>query len=205
MSKSKKFNSGNAEVDANAEAAWGRLTRKRRDFCEQYIITHNGSEAAKAAGYSPKTAKEQGSRLLTNDNIQDVIGGLQAIRSVVAILSFEQRAEILTRIAVASVSSLLSEDKTNKLSTEGVHASGPALASISHSSSTFSSEHGGDSESERWTVKTRDPIAAIHELNLMYGSHAPKKIELDSESIDPNAYTDAELMAMLDEEEEGDE
>lgn len=47
-----------------------KLTPKQRKFCEYYIeFGGNASKAAKAAGYSKKTARQQGSRLLTNVDI----------------------------------------------------------------------------------------------------------------------------------------
>ena len=42
------------------------LTAKQQRFCEEYLIDLNATQAAVRAGYSAKTANEQGSRLLTN-------------------------------------------------------------------------------------------------------------------------------------------
>ncbi len=42
------------------------LTNKQRVFVELYLTLWNATEAAKQAGYSPKTAQEQSSRLLSN-------------------------------------------------------------------------------------------------------------------------------------------
>lgn len=42
------------------------LTPKQFEFIEYYLETNNATEAAKKAGYSPKTARQQGSRLLSN-------------------------------------------------------------------------------------------------------------------------------------------
>ena len=47
-----------------------KLTYQQRLFCEKYIETKgNGTEAARLAGYSAKTAAQQASRLLKNVNI----------------------------------------------------------------------------------------------------------------------------------------
>lgn len=45
------------------------LTAQQERFVEEYIKCRKGAEAARRAGYSPKTAKEQASRLLTNVNL----------------------------------------------------------------------------------------------------------------------------------------
>ena len=46
------------------------LSGKQRRFLEEYLICWNAAEAARRAGYSPKTARQTGSRLLTNVDIQ---------------------------------------------------------------------------------------------------------------------------------------
>ncbi len=48
-----------------------RLTPKQERFCSEYLIDFNATQAAIRAGYSPRTAKQQGSRLLTNADIAD--------------------------------------------------------------------------------------------------------------------------------------
>lgn len=50
---------------------------KRLDFAEQYLKDFNATQAAIRAGYSPHTAKQQGSRLLTNVDVRARIGELQ--------------------------------------------------------------------------------------------------------------------------------
>jgi phage terminase small subunit len=49
------------------------LTKKRRVFVEEYLQCWNATEAAKRAGYSERTARQQGSRLLTNVDISEEI------------------------------------------------------------------------------------------------------------------------------------
>jgi len=47
-----------------------KMTPKQQRFCDEYLIDLNATQAAIRAGYSEKTAKEQGSRLLTNVNVK---------------------------------------------------------------------------------------------------------------------------------------
>lgn len=48
-----------------------KLTPKQQRFCEEYLANGmNATLACVSAGYSEKTATEQGSRLLTNVNIK---------------------------------------------------------------------------------------------------------------------------------------
>lgn len=50
-----------------------RLTEKQKRFVSEYLVDLNASAAAKRAGYSEKTACEQGSRLLANVKVQEEI------------------------------------------------------------------------------------------------------------------------------------
>jgi len=50
-----------------------KLTPKQKMFCKEYLIDLNAAQAAIRAGYSKKTAKEQGHRLLTNVHIADYV------------------------------------------------------------------------------------------------------------------------------------
>ena len=64
------------------------LTWKRDAFCSEYLKDRNATQAAIRAGYSEKTAKEQGYRLLTNVHVKARINELMRERA--------QRLEIET-------------------------------------------------------------------------------------------------------------
>lgn len=50
-----------------------KLTAKQARFKDEYLIDNNATQAAIRAGYSKKTAKSQGQRLLTNVDIKAAI------------------------------------------------------------------------------------------------------------------------------------
>ena len=50
-----------------------KLTRKQQRFADEYLVDANATQAAIRAGYSEKTARSQGQRLLTNVNIKTYI------------------------------------------------------------------------------------------------------------------------------------
>ena len=54
----------------------GHITAKQDRFCREYAIDCNATQAAIRAGYSKRTANEQGSRLLANVSIQGRISEL---------------------------------------------------------------------------------------------------------------------------------
>ncbi len=54
------------------------LTPKQERFCHEYMVDLNATQAAIRAGYSEKTAQEQGSRLLSKVIVKTRISELQA-------------------------------------------------------------------------------------------------------------------------------
>ena len=54
------------------------LKDKHESFCEEYVKDSNAKQAAIRAGYSPKTAKQQGHRLLTYVDVQERVAELKA-------------------------------------------------------------------------------------------------------------------------------
>ena len=57
------------------------LTPKQQRFVEEYLIDLNATQSAIRAGYSEKTANEQGSRLLANVSISEAIAEAQNKRA----------------------------------------------------------------------------------------------------------------------------
>lgn len=53
------------------------LTAKQKQFCDEYLIDLNATQAAIRAGYSPKTAEQTASRLLRNVKVQEYIAKRQ--------------------------------------------------------------------------------------------------------------------------------
>ena len=57
------------------------ITPKQQRFVDEYLIDLNATQAAIRAGYSEKTANEQGSRLLANVSISEAIAEAQNKRA----------------------------------------------------------------------------------------------------------------------------
>ena len=58
---------------AGVEKGVNTLTARQRKFCDEYLIDCNATQAAIRAGYSPKTAKVTGAKMLTNANLKAYI------------------------------------------------------------------------------------------------------------------------------------
>lgn len=57
------------------------LSPRQQRFVEEYLIDLNATQAAIRAGYSPRTANQQGSRLLANVKVQAAIAAAKESRS----------------------------------------------------------------------------------------------------------------------------
>lgn len=49
------------------------MNARQKRFCDEYLIDCNATQAAIRAGYSPKTAKVTGAKMLTNANLKGYI------------------------------------------------------------------------------------------------------------------------------------
>ena len=110
------------------------LTARQERFAQAYIIHRNATEAAKAAGYSLKSANNQGYRMLKNNEIVERIADLEneLVTNIDVIEEIENQytfakanghtnsaikaLELLSRIRGAK------SDKNTELSKEGLMA-----------------------------------------------------------------------------------
>ncbi|PYG90149.1 phage terminase small subunit [Ruminiclostridium sufflavum DSM 19573] len=76
-----------------------KLTAKQEMFVQEYLIDLNATQAAIRAGYSTKTANEQGSRLLANVSVRARIDAALAERSRRLGISQDRIVNELARIA----------------------------------------------------------------------------------------------------------
>ena len=68
------------------------LNEKQEKFCQNYILHRNATEAAKAAGYAPESAKNQGYRLLQNSEIKTRVEELESeLTTTVDVISEVER------------------------------------------------------------------------------------------------------------------
>lgn len=71
------------------------LTARQRKFIDAYLVSGNATRAAVAAGYSEQTAKQQGSRLLTNADVCAAVNMRQERASEKADLTLESHLAAL--------------------------------------------------------------------------------------------------------------
>jgi phage terminase small subunit len=74
----------------------GRLNDKQTRFVQHYLVTLNATQAAISAGYSARTARQVGSRLLTH---VDIANAIQAGREEMGRRAAITQDEIVARLA----------------------------------------------------------------------------------------------------------
>ena len=84
-----------------------KLTEKQQRFVEEYLIDLNATQAAIRAGYSAKTADQQGSRMLANVKVQQAISVAMAERSKRTGINQDRVVLELARIAFVKMTDLV--------------------------------------------------------------------------------------------------
>ena len=83
---------------------------KRARFIAEYLIDKNATQAAIRAGYSQKTARSQGQRLLTNADVAHAIAEQAAKQLERADLTAQRILEEMRRLALSDVRGLFDQD-----------------------------------------------------------------------------------------------
>lgn len=86
------------------------LSDKQIRFCDEYLISFNATKAAIAAGYSKKTARAQGSRLLTVVDIQNYLQSKKQKTLQKLEISKDRVMLELSRVALQDIRQFYDED-----------------------------------------------------------------------------------------------
>lgn len=86
-----------------------KLRDKQQRFVDEYLIDLNATQAAIRAGYSVKTANEQGSRLLANVSVQTAIAEKMAERSRRTGVNQDRVVLELAKIAFVKLTDIIDE------------------------------------------------------------------------------------------------
>lgn len=78
------------------------LSLKQQKFADEYLIDLNATQAAIRAGYSPKSAEQQGSRLLSNAKVRAYIDQRMAEHSRRTGINQERIIRELARLALVN-------------------------------------------------------------------------------------------------------
>jgi phage terminase small subunit len=173
------------------------LTPKQEAFKNEYLIDLNATQAAIRAGYSPKTAAEQGARLLTNVKVRAHIDAALAERSRRTGVTADRVVRELARIAFIQAPDAINFDDTT-LSNDASEDDRAAIASVR--TKKIPTQEGDVEERE---IKLYDKIKALELLGKHLGMFTDKKeVELGAETrktMEAAALPFAEKLKLLSE------
>lgn len=145
-----------------------KLTPKQKIFVDEYLVDLNATQAAIRAGYSPKTANEQGNRLLANVSVRTCIDQAMAERSKRTGINQDRVIRELARLAFVNPNDVINLNKAMVKN----DASEEDLAAIqSVKVKTSSSENGEMVERE---VRLNDKLKALELLGKHLGMFKDK-------------------------------
>ncbi|QQX91325.1 terminase small subunit [Gluconobacter sphaericus] len=139
-----------------------KLNEKQARFVEEYLVDLNAAQAAIRAGYSQKTARTQGQRLLTNADIQDAVSEAQKSRSARTQITQDRVIQEIARLGLSDVRKLFDDGGRLFQPHEWDDDTAAAVASIEVDQRKEPGEDG-----ERYTVtkiKAWDKNAALEKL-----------------------------------------
>nr|DAG31478.1 MAG TPA: Terminase small subunit [Caudoviricetes sp.] len=144
-----------------------KLTDKQQRFVSEYLIDLNATQAAIRAGYSPKTANEQGARLLANVSIQEAISKAMAERSRRTGINQDRVIRELARIAFVNMTNIV--DSHARIRDDATEDDLACIESIKYKESD--NEFGGSVERE---VKIGSKLKALELLGKHLGMWSEK-------------------------------
>lgn len=173
------------------------LNAKRKRFAEEYVVDLNATQAAIRAGYSTKTARSIGQRLLTDLDVQTEIQRLMAARSGRTEITSDQVLREIARIAFVNPKAFFNDDGTLK---EIKDIPDDAVAGLSALDIAEEYEGSGDDRHfVGYTKKIRyaDKLKALELLGKHLGMFK-EKVEVSGSVANPfTGLTTDELKALI--------
>lgn len=144
-----------------------KLTDKQQRFVDEYLIDLNATQAAIRAGYSAKTADQQGSRLLANVKVKQAVAEKQAQRSKRTGVNQDRVVLELAKVAFAKITDIV--DSNGKIKEDASPDDLACIESIKYKESD--NEYGGSVERE---VKIASKLKALELLGKHLGMWSDK-------------------------------
>ena len=144
-----------------------KLTDKQRRFVDEYLIDLNATQAAIRAGYSAKTADQQGSRMLANVKVKQAVAEKQAQRSKRTGVNQDRVVLELAKVAFAKMTDIV--DSKGIIKEDASPDDLACIESIKYKESD--NEYGGSVERE---VKIASKLKALELLGKHLGMWSDK-------------------------------
>ena len=144
-----------------------KLTDKQQCFVDEYLIDLNATQAAIRAGYSAKTADQQGSRMLANVKVKQAVAEKQAQRSKRTGVNQDRVVLELAKVAFAKMTDIV--DSNGRIKEDASPDDLACIELIKYKESD--NEYGGSVERE---VKIASKLKALELLGKHLGMWSDK-------------------------------
>ena len=144
-----------------------KISEKQKAFCEEYLIDLNGTQAAIRAGYNPKTADQQASRLLTNVKVRAYLSDLMQKKASRRIASADDVLVYLTSV-------LNGQSESEVLVTR-----------------SLGKDSGSEIVHEKKKPDEKDRLRAAEILSRYHGLMAPQQVEVKTDlKLDQGVFSE---------------
>jgi phage terminase small subunit len=179
-------------VTRDAQSAADIGPRQER-FVEEYLVDLNAKQAAIRAGYSPKTAEVQGSRLLSNVKVQRAIAIAKAERSKRAEVAADRVLLELARVGFSDLRRVFDNQGRLRRPEEWDDDTAAAISSVKV---VTRNRPGGEVEYVH-EIKLCDKVKALEQTCKHLGLYRDQgQPERPSDSLFPD-MTDEEILDRL--------
>ena len=150
------------------------LTEKQATFVQEYLIDLNATQAAIRAGYSQRTAEQQGLRLLRNARVKESVQKAMQERNQRVEISQDRILEELARIAFGDLRDAVTWGPDGVSLKNSASLTEDQAAAISEVGETVTKEGGST------RIKRHDKVKAI-ELLMRHKGMLNDKLNLSGE------------------------
>jgi phage terminase small subunit len=162
------------------------LTDQQERFCREYALELNATKAAVAAGYSERTAQQQGSDILSRPLIAARVAELQAASLARLDCKLDDVIRELTAIGLCKPTDVFTVNERG-VTPRDLNALPPHVqAAVAEVSQTISAEGGSI------RIKLHDKVAALDKLMRRFGAY--------KDSLDLKTPWDKQFEEMTDEQ-----
>lgn len=160
------------------------LTDRQRNFCYCYYESFNATQAAIKAGYSEKTAAEQGCRLLKNVKVKEFLEKLREVYRTEFLLTQERVMNRHVQIALSDMRDFITEDGKLRSNYDGT-----LVKKLTIRSSTYS-DGEVKKEDRAVTIELEDRKPSLNlitkKLNLDPDTNiAKERLEIERKKVEP--------------------
>lgn len=166
------------------------MNARQEAFCLEYLLDLNATSAAIRAGYSRKTAAQQGARLFRNVNIAARVACLKAERVQRTEINIDRVIEELAKIGFASLRQMVIIDGDGQPQINLSTTPDDVLDALAEVSTETVVETGGSGEDRKsrpirkTKIKLHDKIRALHLLAEHVGAFEQRKGDMAHPFVD---------------------